>query len=73
MNLKSEIAAITNAHAGKDVLPVNRPAVVQLGELMQAGEQLCRTFHGEDVPDWAYNAVEDFKKVLRKIESEVDD
>ena len=73
MNLKSEIAAITNDHVGQEVLPVNRPAVVQLGELMLAGEQLCRTFYSEDVQDWAYNAVVDFKKVLRKIESEVDD
>ena len=50
-----------------------RSAVVQLGELMQAGNNLTNAFYSEDIPDWAYNAMEDFKKVLRKIESEVDD
>jgi hypothetical protein len=51
----------------------SRPAVVQLGELMQAGKDLYREFYAADVPDWAYKAIEDFNKVLRKIENEVDD
>ena len=79
MNMKQEAARIFTEHTGVEVMKTtettparSRPAVVQLGELIQAGNDLSKAFYGEDMPDWAYKAIEDFNKTLRKIENEVD-